>query len=525
MTRRPVAAAALLIAAALAVLCGGALRAEVVEVPELGRLELPNSGAAAAQQAFLRGVLLLHSFEFDDACEAFQEARRIDPEFALAAWGEAMTHNHPLWRQQDRSAALAALATYAPNREARLAKAPSERERGYLEAVEILYGDGSKHERDAAYEAAMAALSARYPDDLEAKAFYALSILGTTEGVRDFRTFMRAAAVAEEVFAANPRHPGAAHYLIHSYDDPVHAPLGLRAARVYAGIAPAASHAQHMISHIYVALGRWQESVDSNVIAFEVSRERRERKGLGVDDLSFHALHWLIYSYLQLGRWEEAQGLVDDMRSYAEQSGSRHSVGYYAGIRAAWVVETGGREAPALSSDAMSLHARAVDAFATGYAAFRRGDVAGLRAASETLSGEFGSGAGDDDAEERVLEKSLRALWLYAEGRTGEATTLLAQATEAEAALPLEYGPPPIVKPSHELYGELLLELGRPGEARRMFEQALSRAPRRSRSLAGLAGAAQAEGDAVTSARACAELAEILAQADPVVALPGACGG
>lgn len=522
MTRYPVAAASLLLAASLA---RGPLLAEVVEVPELGRLEFPNSGAAEAQQPFVRGVLLLHSFEFDDACEAFQQARRIDPDFALAAWGEAMTHNHPLWRQQDHAAALAALATYGPSREARLAKAPTEREKGYLEAVEILYGEGSKHERDAAYEAAMAALSARYPDDLEAKAFYALSILGTTGGVRDFRTFMRAAAVAEEVFAANPRHPGAAHYLIHSYDDPIHAPLGLRAARVYAGIAPAASHAQHMISHIYVALGRWQESVDSNVIAFEVSRQRRERKGLGVDDLSFHALHWLIYSYLQLGRFEEAKELVDDMRSYAEQSGSPHSGGYYAAIRAAWVVETGGRDAPPLASDALSLHARAVDAFATGYAAYRHGDLAGLRAASKRLSGEFGSGAGDDDAEERVLEKSLRALWLYAEGRSEEAMTLFSQATASEAALPLEYGPPPIVKPSHELYGELLLELGRPAEARRRFDEALSRAPRRSRSLAGLARAARADGDGATANQACDELAAILARADEAVTLPDACAG
>jgi tetratricopeptide (TPR) repeat protein len=524
MIRRP-NVAVLLLAAALTAPGGSSLRAEIVEVPDLGRLEFANSGAAEAQQAFVRGVLLLHSFEFDDACEAFQEARRIDPDFALAVWGEAMTHNHPLWRQQDRAAALAALATYAPSREARLAKAPSERERGYLEAVEILYGEGSKHERDAAYEMAMAALSARYPDDLEAKAFYALSILGTTEGVRDFRTFMRAAAVAEEVFAANPRHPGAVHYLIHSYDDPVHAPLGLRAARVYAGIAPAASHAQHMISHIYVALGRWRESVESNEIAFEVSRERRERKGLGVDDLSFHALHWLTYSYLQLGRWEDAKRLVDDMRSYAQESGSRHSLGYYAAIRASWIVETGGLDAPALSTEALDLHARAVDAYATGYAASRRGDVAALEAASAALSGEFGSGAGDEDGGERVLEKSLRALWLYAEGRSEEAASLLAQAAEAEAALPLEYGPPPIVKPSQELYGELLLDLGRPGEARRMFEQALTRAPRRSRSLAGLATAAEASGDGAAAARTCDELAAILAQADEAVTLPGACGG
>jgi tetratricopeptide (TPR) repeat protein len=511
------------------------LPAQVVEVPELGRLEFPNSGAAEAQQAFTRGALLLHSFEYEDAREAFQEARSIDPDFALAAWGEAMTHNHPLWRQQDREAALEALAGYAPTREARLAKAPSERERGYLEAVEILYGEGGKEERDAAYEAAMAGLAERYPDDLEARAFYALSILGTTQGVRDFRAFMRAGAVAEEVFDANPRHPGAAHYLIHSYDDPVHAPLGLRAARVYASIAPAASHAQHMISHIFVALGRWESSVDSNVRAFEVSRERMERKGLGSSALNFHALQWLQYSYLQLGRWEEARRLLEDMKGYLQGNdagghdhggggGSNRDRWYHSTMRAAWVVETGGRDVPAESTEGVSLHGRALSAFATGYAAARRGDVSTLRAASEGLSADVGAEAAEDDVVERVMEKSLRALLLLAEERHDEALALLAQAAEAEGALPLEYGPPAIVKPSHELYGEVLIELGRAQEARQTFEQALSRAPRRTLSLAGLAAAARAQGDAETVARACGELASIRADADQGLALPAACG-
>src|SRR5678816_2808294 len=155
---------------------------------------------------------------------------------------------------------------------------------------------------DRAYAEAMHRLADRYPDDLEARAFWALAILGTAQGVRDYSVYMSAAAIAEEVFAANPRHPGAAHYLIHSYDDPIHAPLGLRAARTYARIAPAASHAQHMISHIYVALGWWEDSVQSNVNAVAVSIERRKRKRLGPAAVNYHSLQWLVYSYLQLGR-------------------------------------------------------------------------------------------------------------------------------------------------------------------------------------------------------------------------------
>ena len=208
----------------------------------LGVLDFPNSGSETAQAAFEQGILLLHSFEFDDSRSAFLEAQVIDPGFVMAIWGEAMTLNHPLWAAQDRDAALQALAKLPPPDERNI----TAREQMYLDAVETLYGTGDKPLRDIAYMQAMQALYQAYPDDLDAASFYALSILGSVYE-RDFRTYMRAAAILEEVFAKEPRHPGEAHYLIHSYDDQVHAPLGLRAARVYAQIAPGAAHAQHMV--------------------------------------------------------------------------------------------------------------------------------------------------------------------------------------------------------------------------------------------------------------------------------------
>jgi len=506
---------------------------------QLGEIEFTNSGSPEAQEAFTRAVLLLHSFEYDDAREAFQEAQAIDPGFALAYWGEAMTHNHPLWRQQDRDAALAALARLAPTAAERAAKAPTERERAYLGAVDILFGEGSKLERDLAYSVAMGDLAKRYADDLEARAFYALSILGTAEGVRDFSIYMRAAAVAEEVFAANPRHPGAAHYLIHSYDDPVHAPLGLRAARVYAQIAPAASHAQHMISHIYVALGDWNESVDANVKSFDVSVERRNRKNLDIDELNYHSLHWLMYSYLQLGRFDEARAKLEMMTAYAKESGSPRALWYHAAMRAAWIVETAGRPAPAeIRPDETQVTGAAADLFANGYAALLAGDrekaVAaanhiGARhdsAAAGHLCGQS-SGYADTSKQDlivaQVLQKSLQAFIEADRGNTEKARALFDEATAAEAAMPLEYGPPVIVKPSHELYGEVLLNLGRPEEARAQFEKALERAPRRSLSLAGLARAAQALDDATTMAKACGELASIYTGADDSVPRPAPC--
>lgn len=507
---------------------------------ELGDIDFPNSGAPEAQEAFTRAVLLLHSFEYDDAREAFQEVQAIDPAFALAYWGEAMTHNHPLWRQQDRDAALEALARLAPTAEGRRDKTPTERERGYLHAVETLYGEGSKLDRDLAYSEAMGELAARYPEDLEARAFHSLSILGTAQGIRDFSIYMRAGAVAEEVFAANPHHPGAAHYLIHSYDDPVHAPLGLRAARVYAQIAPAASHAQHMISHIYVALGYWAESVDANIKSFDVSAERRNRKRLEIDELNYHSLHWLMYSYLQLGRFDKARIKLEMMTMYAKESGSPRALWYHAAMRAAWIVETGGRKAPAeMRPDETQVTGAAADLFANGYAAVLAGDLEAAEAAAKHigarhdsaasghLCGQSSSGYTDTSKKDlvvaQVLQKSLRALIEARQGNNDRALALFEEAAATEAAMPLDFGPPIIVKPSHELYGEALLKLGRPEEARLQFEKALQRAPRRSLSLAGLALAAQATSDMATVEKACGELASIYTGADKSVSRPAPC--
>ncbi len=501
------------------------------QASNLGKIDFPNSGAAAAQEPFLRGVLLLHSFEYEDAREAFQEAQKADPGFALAYWGEAMTYNHPLWREQDRDAALKALERLAPTAAARLAKAPTPREKGYLSALEILYADGDKLERDLAYSEAMRGLREKYPDDLDAASFYALSILGTTQGERDFAVYMRAAAVAEEVFAKNPQHPGATHYLIHSYDDPVHAPLGLRAARVYARIAPAASHAQHMISHIYVALGDWDAVEDANVKAFAVSEDRARRKGLPAHVRSHHALHWLEYAYLQQGRYREARQTLDLIEADARSSGSTGARWYFAAMRAAYVVQTGdSKNVPSgIDTKGIGLSATAADLFAIGYAAWRDGDPEGisralaqLRAsrenAPEASSHHHASWSAlntpRDLAVAAIAEKELQALLSWHGGEKEKALGLLQEAAAAEDALPVEFGPPDVVKPPHELLGEFLLQLGKAKEAQQQFELALKRTPRRSPTLLGLARAADQAGDRDTADMAYAELRQIWQKAD-----------
>ena len=304
---------------------------------ELGTISFPTSGAPAAQPAFLEGVKALHSFQFDEAAEAFRRAQKADPSFALAYWGEAMSYNHPLWAQQDRDAARKALEKLAPTHEARLARAKLPKEKAFLEAMQVLYeSPGDKLARDKAYSDAMAAMYAQWPNDHEVATFYALSLLGTVRpGDTGYRRQALAASIAEKVFAENPKHPGAAHFIIHSFDDPDHAPLALTAANSYAKIAPAAAHALHMPSHIYVQRGMWQQVAASNTDAYKAAMDLNTRMKLAEGREDFHTLSWLEYANLMLGKFDEAKRNIDLAKQAADRNPDNRAVrNGYLGMRA-----------------------------------------------------------------------------------------------------------------------------------------------------------------------------------------------
>ncbi len=347
-----------------------------VQAQDLGSIDFPTSGTAAAQPLFVKGVLLMHSFEYEDAREAFIEAQKADPNFAMAYWGEAMTFNHAVWQRTSPDLAKAALNKLGATAEARRAKAATEKEKDWLGAVERLYGPGDKLARDLAYADAMKRMLEKYPNDDEVRSFYALALLGTSHGGRDFAIYMRAAALVEQVYAKNPQHPGAAHYLIHAYDDPIHAPLGLRYADAYSKIAPAASHALHMPSHIYVAMGMWDESSAINERSMKAADARREAKKLDVDARGFHALLWLVYGYTQQGRYEDARGVMAQLEAAAKESGSERTRSHLALARAAWLIETrkwGEAKAP-VTAAGLPKDAAVADLFAIGFAAIRSGN-------------------------------------------------------------------------------------------------------------------------------------------------------
>lgn len=311
---------------------------------QLGNISFPTSGSAAAQPKFIEGVKDLHSFEFDEAAEAFRAAQRIDPNFALAYWGEAMSYNHPLWAEQNLEAARKALERLAPTLEGRLAKAHTDKGKAFLEAEnQLFYAPGDKLARDKAYSDAMARLYDRWPDDHEVDIFYALSLLGTVRpGDKGFRRQALAASICMKVFQENPDHPGAAHFIIHAFDDPDHAILALPAARLYARIAPAAPHALHMPSHIFVQLGMWQDVVASNTVAYKAAEDLIARMHLPEGREDFHTLSWLEYANLMLSKFDDARHDVDLAKQAVDRNPKDANIAQqYHTMLARYILESG----------------------------------------------------------------------------------------------------------------------------------------------------------------------------------------
>ncbi|MCC6992689.1 MAG: hypothetical protein IT181_27035 [Acidobacteria bacterium] len=486
---------------------------------QFGSITFPTSGAPAAQEAFLTGVKALHNFQFDEAAVAFQAAQKADPNFAMAYWGEAMSHNHPLWAQQDIPKAKAVLDRLAPTHEARLAKATLPKEKALLEAMQTLYfSAGDKLTRDIAYSNQMARLYEQYPDDHEIGTFYALSLLGSVRpGDAGFRRQALAASIAEKIFAANPKHPGAAHFVIHAFDDPDHAPLALDAANAYAKIAPSAAHALHMPSHIYVQRGMWPQVVASNVDAYKAAVDLNAKLKLPEGREDFHTLGWLGYANLMLGKFDEAKKNVEAAKGAADRNPNSANIrDGYLGMRARYIQETAqweklalpaapaaaaagnehaGMPGMAMPGNTMGVSEGAASwVYIVGVSAAKLGDMATAEAAEAQLKGFRERAAAGPNAyaarPHAIREQELGAIIRWAKGQKEDALAFAKRATEVEVTMAAPSGPPEPIKPAFELYGELLAEAGRDKEALAAFDQALLRTPNRTPSVKGRAAVA-----------------------------------
>lgn len=286
---------------------------------DLGTIDFSTSADGDAQDAFLTGALALHSFWYEEARDHFRKARELDPSFAMAYWGETMTHDHPLWNQHDAEEGRAILRLLDQQNRVR----GTDRELAYVNAVRTLFnGSGGIDDRRRAYADEMSALADQYPDDDEAALFSALAEMSLRSF--DFNATYDVEPVAarlEAIYKENPRHPGAIHYLIHVYDSGTFAPLGLRSARDYANIAPASSHALHMPSHIFRELEMWDEMAASNVDAYQASVDWQQQTGRPLRMRDFHALEWLFDAYLELGRLDDAEEIVNDLRALESEAG------------------------------------------------------------------------------------------------------------------------------------------------------------------------------------------------------------
>jgi tetratricopeptide (TPR) repeat protein len=481
-----------------------------------GGVFLSTSGSPDAQPSFLCGVAALHSFEYEEANDAFKRAQRLDPGFAMAYWGEAMTYSQTLWRHEDVEAGRQTLARWRSTSGAQSRKLGTAEEEGFLQAVEMLFGDGDSATRRQAYAEGMGRLYTRFSNDPEVASFYALALLGTVSrgligamdaveghsaGLAGSDTQARVAEILIGVLKAHPRHPGALHYLLHNYDYPQHARLAQATARTYAKVAPESSHALHMPSHIFLQLGLWHDAARSDRSAFEASDRWIKRKDLGPAMRNYHALAWLEYELLQLGRYREAWDTIGELEAVVKASGAL-SPGRTAGphnpllsdlssMRARFVVETRRWNLMSAERNFGNVH----ELFAIGMSAARANNAPLAEQARQGLAGRSESEQeGDLRPVIAIMERELAALIELTAGRHDRAIDILRTAARAELDLPAPFGLPEPIKPAPELLGEVLLVAGQPREAAAAFEQALERHTNRTLSVLGLARAETALG-------------------------------
>ena len=489
----------------------------------LGKVSFTVTCAPGIQPKFERAVAMLHSFWFDAATTAFADISKADSTCALAYWGSAMTlMGNPMTRvgpnaqhtQQGLALAQRAVA---------LAAKQSHREQMYAAAALAYYeGAGTRDHtsRMTSLEQALDAIRRAHPEDMEATIFYARTrVANASPTDMTFAQQIAAAEMLQPLFDAHPDHPGLAHYIIHAYDAPATAARGAKAARAYAGIAPAAPHALHMPSHIFTRLGNWDESIEAN---------QRSARAETDSNAAVHPMDYMVYAYLQQGRERDAKGVLDRASRNSDQLYGGQ-LGYnftalparYALERSAWS-EAAALRLPvgaAPNVRAITHFARAVGAARSGNSAQASADVDSLSSVKATFD------AAKDTYWATIVEAQRQAAsaWVALASRdTARALQLARSAADLEETVEKHPVTPGPILPARELEGDMLLALGRPSEALAAYEKTLVREPRRLRSVWGAARAAESAGNKVAARKHYRELLDVMAKADASRAEPPA---
>ena len=462
---------------------------------QLGTVHFPISCDSRVQKNFERGVAPLHSFAFETAEATFREVAQNDPQYAMAHWGIAATFSRwagPDDKQRQRG--------WEEIKIAKSLHAATARERDYIasEAAVYAHPDKKDDKRGERYLKAMEKLCRRYPDDHEAAALYALAL---EESDRDddptHAKRKQAAAILEKLFLTEPQHPGVAHYLIHTYDVPGMAALGLPAARRYAQIAPAAPHALHMPSHIFARLGMWEEDIDSNLASIAASRNAAATH-MGDEGHQYHAMEFLVYAYLQSGRETEAKRVIENVKTLPKMStmyGTDFDPNISAQLEysASYVMELhlwkDTIALPALTDNedgdsSLMYKARAIGAAHVGDLRTAKLNLASIQTLHENLLKKKHMGVANAvDEDGRVVQA-----WIdHADNKNDEALELLLPIASKDHGLFATDGD----TPAHEMMGELLLDMNRPEEALAEYEAELKVSPNRFNSVYGAGHAAE----------------------------------
>ena len=511
MTRfKPIFAMAIFLFAGALYADGNHHHAGDFDQTKLGKVSFPVSCAPAAQAQFNQAAAMLHSFWYDEAEKAFREVTVTDPQCAMGFWGIAMSLYHQLWAtppaaaqlQQGRDAIL----------QAKSLPIKTDREKAYLDAISILYpaDDASDYTaKRIAYQEAMARIFAQYPDDREAAVFYALALISNAAPTdKTYAVQKKALRLLQQVLDHEPEHPGVAHYIIHSSDYPELAELGLDAALTYTKIAPAAPHALHMPSHIFIRLGRWREAAQSNRAAYQAAQQHASKNAQTATwDQQFHFMDYMLYAYLQSGETQKARNLVEQLRSIGNAQPQNTTVAYaYAAMPARYAIERGEwREAAELSVYPVEFPwqqfgwCEAITHFARGVGAARTGNIAAAKDSLnrlQTLRDNDRSINKDYTADQIEIQRLAVAAWIaFAENRADEAVQLMRASAALEDSTEKDNVTPGAIKPARELLGELLLELQRPAEALQELEASLQRTPNRRNGIIQAVQAAKFAGD------------------------------
>lgn len=483
-----------------------------------GTVHFETSCNEAAQRRFDRGMRYQHSFWYQSSKEIFEDALKADPECAIAYWGIALSL---LYNPHSPPPAPSLPAGLAAIEKGKAVGAKTPRERDYLEALAVFYTDYDKVPHGARvqkYLKAMEALAQKYPNDDEAQIFYAITLnVAASANDKTYANQLKGAAILDPIFRRQPRHPGVAHYLIHLHDTPALAEKGLEAARRYAGIAPAAPHAQHMPSHIFTRVGAWKDSIASNTASAKAAKDGKDF------DEQLHAMDYMVYAHLQLAQDDKARAVVDDMVAVSGMNPDRFVGPYALAVSPArYAIERGDwkgaaalpvRPAKFAYADAMTHFARAIGAARSGDPAAAKGDVAKLAELREKLRE-----AKDAYWAEQVdIQWQVASAWvLSAEGKHDEALKAMGAAADAEDRTEKHPVTPGVPIPARELYGAMLLDRGMAGEALVSFEATLRKEPNRFNAIAGAAKAAERLGDEGKAREYYRKLAALASEADTV---------